>query len=103
MTAKPELELKSRALSGSTIQAEPQHGRPRLQWNGPIMFRQLKGLCGFWSSMAGMVRILVILAVALGGGSLGALGLYMGRRLSRHRSHRKSEEIQALFSKANLD
>jgi hypothetical protein len=53
--------------------------------------------------MAGMVRILVILAVALVGGSLSALGLYMGRRLSRLRSHRKSEEIQALFSKTNLD
>ena len=53
--------------------------------------------------MAGMVRILVILAVALGGGSHGGFGLYMGRRLSRHRSHRKSEEIHALFSKTNLD
>jgi hypothetical protein len=43
---------------------------------GPIMFRQWMGLYGFGTSMAGMVRMLVILAVALGGDSLGALGLY---------------------------
>ena len=45
---------------------------------GPITFRQLMGLCGFWRSMASMVRMLVILAVAFGGGSLGALGIYTG-------------------------
>ena len=45
---------------------------------GPIMFCQLMGLYGFGRSMAGMVRMLVILAVAFGGGLLGALGLYTG-------------------------
>jgi hypothetical protein len=50
-----------------------------------------------------MSRFLEILAVALGGGSLGAFGLYVGFKLSRYRPHRKSEEIQTVFSRNKLD
>jgi hypothetical protein len=50
-----------------------------------------------------MVRFLGILAVALGGGALGAFGLYVGRKLSRYRLHHESEESQSLFCKNRLD
>jgi hypothetical protein len=50
-----------------------------------------------------MAHILGILAVAIGGCSLGAFGLYLGVKLSRYRPHRQSEEIQTLTSKIKLD
>jgi len=43
------------------------------------------------------------MAVVLGGGSLGALGLYLGYKLQRYRPHRKSEEIQTIFTRNKLD
>ena len=50
-----------------------------------------------------MTRILGTLAAALGGLALGGFGLYMGYKLSRLRPHRKSQEIQTLFSRNKLD
>lgn len=50
-----------------------------------------------------MVGFLSALAVVVGGGSLGALGLYLGYRLSRLRPHRKREELQTLFTLNKLD
>jgi hypothetical protein len=50
-----------------------------------------------------MTRILSTIAVVLGGGSLGAFGLYLGYKLHRYRPHRKSEELQTLFTKNKLD
>jgi hypothetical protein len=49
------------------------------------------------------MRILEILAVLLGGGLLGALGLYIGLRLARYRRHRSDEEIQTMLSRNRLD
>jgi hypothetical protein len=46
---------------------------------------------------------LLMLTVGLLGGSLGALGLYMGYKLSRLRRHKGSEEIQTVFRKTNLN
>jgi hypothetical protein len=50
-----------------------------------------------------MIRVLSFLAIVLGGGSLGAFGLYLGYKLSRYRPHRESEEIQTLFTLNKLD
>jgi hypothetical protein len=58
---------------------------------------------GILALYAFMVRFLGILAVALGGGALGAFGLYVGRKLSRYRLHHESEESQSLFCKNRLD
>jgi len=49
------------------------------------------------------MRILEVLAVLLGGGLLGAIGLYVGLRLARYRLHRSGEEIQTLLSRNKLD
>jgi hypothetical protein len=56
-----------------------------------------------WNSMSSMGRLLSMLVVVLGGGSLGALGLYLGFKLSRFRPHRKSAEIQTVFTRSDLD
>jgi hypothetical protein len=50
-----------------------------------------------------MTRILSALAVAIGGLMLGGFGLYVGYKLARSRPHRKSQEIQTLFSRNKLD
>jgi hypothetical protein len=51
-----------------------------------------------------VVRIFDLLAVILGGGALGMLDLYAGVKLRRrYQPHRKSEEIQAVFSRNDLD
>jgi hypothetical protein len=50
-----------------------------------------------------MTRILSILAAALAGLALGGFGLYIGYKLARFRPHRKSQEIQTLFTRNKLD
>ncbi len=50
-----------------------------------------------------MSQVLGIIAVVLGGGALGVLGLSLGSKLSRLRRHRKSEEFQTLFTRNRLD
>jgi len=50
-----------------------------------------------------MIRIISIVAAVFGGICLGAFGLYVGHELARFRSHRKSQEIQTLFSRNKLD
>jgi hypothetical protein len=53
--------------------------------------------------MQEMIRIISIVVAALGGLALGAFGLYLGNKLARFRPHRKSQEIQTLFSRNRLD
>jgi hypothetical protein len=43
------------------------------------------------------------IGVVIGGGLLGFLGLYLGYKLRRLRPHKKSEEIQTVFTRSNLD
>ena len=50
-----------------------------------------------------MFLVFEIAAAVIGGSSPAALGLYMGYKLSRYRRHRKSEELQTLFTRSNLD
>ncbi len=49
-----------------------------------------------------MNTVLTIAGIAAGG-LLGVLGLYLGLKLRRLRPHRKSEEIQTVFTRNNLD
>jgi hypothetical protein len=49
------------------------------------------------------MAILFTLVAGVLAASLGALGIYGGYKLSRLRPHKKSEEIQTVFTKSNLD
>ena len=53
--------------------------------------------------MTDMTRFFEILVTAICGVGLGVLGLFVGTKLSRFRQHRKSEEIQTVFTKDRLD
>jgi len=50
-----------------------------------------------------MARLLEFSAVVIAGAGLCVFGLYLGFRLSGLRAHRKSEEVQTLFTRNRLD
>jgi hypothetical protein len=50
-----------------------------------------------------LIRVVSIAIAAFGGVALGVFGLYIGYKLARFRPHRKSQEIQTLFSRNKLD
>jgi len=53
--------------------------------------------------MVSMAKVLTTIFAIIAGGSVGALGLYLGRKLSVLRGHQKFGGVQTLFTRTNLD